>query len=60
MSDSEDPTKKTFSDFDCPNCNANNPWDEGFKHGDEVRCFYCGLEFTARITEDGKLRFREV
>lgn len=32
-------------EFDCPECDANNPWDDGFKTGSEVICHYCGQEF---------------
>ncbi len=51
---------KVFTEFDCPNCDANNPWDEGFRSGDEVRCYYCGLSFKASVSDDNKLRFREL
>lgn len=63
MSDNEDqnaPPKRKHDDFDCPNCNANNPYDDGIHDGEEVRCFYCGAEFRARIDENGKLKLREL
>ncbi len=44
-------------DFDCPECTANNPYDDGFGVGDTVRCYYCGAEFEA-IESDGKLKYR--
>jgi len=47
-------------DFDCPLCSANNPYDDGIKIGDEIRCFYCGAEFKAELKQDGKWRFREI
>ncbi len=47
-------------DFDCPSCNANNPYDDGFGDGDEVRCYYCGLEYKAELKDDGKFKFREI
>ncbi|MFN7135236.1 MAG: hypothetical protein ACK4N5_24390 [Myxococcales bacterium] len=47
-------------DFDCPDCNANNPYDEGFGAGDEIRCFYCGLEYKVQVTDEGKFKYREV
>jgi hypothetical protein len=50
---------RRFNDFDCPECNANNPWDDGFGDGDEIRCFYCGLEFEVEVNDSGKIRFRE-
>ena len=51
--------RRRFKDFDCPECNANNPWDDGFGNGDEIRCFYCGLEFKVEVTDSGRLRFKE-
>jgi transcription elongation factor Elf1 len=51
---------KRRKDFDCPECNANNPYDEGFGPGDEVRCFYCGMEYKVELTQEGKWRFREI
>ena len=56
MSDSEDKVK-IFTEFDCPVCDANNPWDEGFKHGDEIRCHYCGADFKVKAYE-GSNRFK--
>jgi hypothetical protein len=44
-------------DFDCPECTAHNPYDDGFGPGDEVRCYYCGAEFKV-VEGDGKLKFR--
>ena len=52
--------KRRFADFDCPDCNANNPHDEGFGNGDEVRCYYCGQEFKALVNDDGRLRLKEL
>lgn len=43
--------------FDCPDCTANNPYDDGFGAGDEVRCYYCGSEFLV-VDQDGKFRYR--
>lgn len=50
---------RRFSDFDCPDCSANNPYDDPFGDGDAVRCFYCGQEFRVQVTEEGRLRLRE-
>lgn len=52
--------KKKFFEFDCPSCNANNPWGDGFVDGEEVNCHYCGTSFQARISDEGKLKLREV
>jgi hypothetical protein len=51
---------RRFGDFDCPVCSANNPYDEKFGDGDEIRCYYCGQEFRVRITDSGSLRLREI
>jgi hypothetical protein len=50
--------KRRFGDFDCPDCSANNPYDDNFGDGDEVRCYYCGQEYKADVNESGKLRLR--
>jgi hypothetical protein len=51
---------RRFADFDCPDCNANNPYDDAFGDGDEIRCYYCGQEFEAEVNESGRLRLREI
>jgi len=51
--------KRTFKDFDCPSCSANNPYDDGFSDGDEVLCYYCGAEFKVLVNDEGRLRLRE-
>jgi hypothetical protein len=50
---------RRFDDFDCPDCSANNPYDDAFGDGDEVRCYYCGQEFKAEVNDSGRLRLRE-
>jgi hypothetical protein len=50
--------RRRFGDFDCPDCNANNPYDDRFGDGEEVRCYYCGQEFRAEVNESGRLRLR--
>jgi hypothetical protein len=50
---------KVKKDFDCPECSANNPYDDGIRVGDEVRCYYCGAEFRAERNQDGKWKFKE-
>ncbi len=49
---------RRWTDFDCPDCNANNPVDESFGHGDEIRCYYCGSGFHVKVSEGGKLRLQ--
>lgn len=48
--------RRRFTDFDCPDCSANNPYDDAFGDGDEVRCYYCGQEFKAQVNDSGRLR----
>ena len=52
-------TKLSAHEFECPECDANNPYDDGIAPGDEVICYYCGLHFLAK-EKDGRLRFKEV
>jgi hypothetical protein len=52
--------RRRFGDFDCPDCNANNPYDDRFGHGDEVRCYYCGQEYRAEVSDSGRLRLRVI
>ncbi len=47
-----------FFEFDCPECNANNPWGDGFKAREEITCHYCGSTFEVRVTEEGKLKLK--
>jgi len=57
---SDEGTARRFQDFDCPDCAANNPYDDGIGDGDEIRCYYCGQEFRARVTEEGRLRLKAI
>jgi DNA-directed RNA polymerase subunit RPC12/RpoP len=58
MSDEE--TARCFKEFDCPECTANNPLDEGFKIGDEVQCASCGILFKVRPASGGKFKLEQV
>lgn len=49
---------RRFEDFDCPDCAANNPYGDGFGDGDDVRCYYCGQDFRARVTDAGRLKLK--
>jgi hypothetical protein len=51
---------RRFGDFDCPDCNANNPHDDGFGDGEEVRCYYCGQEYRAQVSDEGRLRLKTI
>ncbi len=48
--------RRRFNDFDCPDCSANNPYDDGFGDGEDVICYYCGQEFRVQVNESGKLK----
>ena len=51
-------SKFVYFEFDCPECDANNPYPDGFENGDEVFCYYCGNSFIAVIDEEGNLRLK--
>jgi DNA-directed RNA polymerase subunit RPC12/RpoP len=46
------------TEFDCPECSANNPYDDGYRPGDEIRCYYCGAEFKVELSLEGKWKYR--
>lgn len=52
--------RDAFKEFDCPGCNANNPVDPPFGDRAELMCNYCGMEWKARVSDDGKLVLREL
>ncbi|HZZ83514.1 MAG TPA: hypothetical protein VFE30_03165 [Anaeromyxobacteraceae bacterium] len=52
--------QRKYTDFDCPECNANNPLDEPITDGVELRCCYCGEEFRARLSDEGRLKLRVI
>ena len=52
--------QRRFKDFDCPDCNANNPYDDAFGDGEEIRCYYCGTEFKVHVSEEGRLRLKSL
>ncbi len=53
------PNRK-FSDFDCPGCSANNPVGDSFGDGDELTCHYCGSNFAVKVTDEGRLKLKEM
>jgi transposase-like protein len=55
-----DEAGEAILEFDCPACSANNPYGDGFRDGDEVRCSYCGQDFEVRVGSSGRLKFREI
>lgn len=51
---------KKYDEFDCPSCNANNPWPDGLHEGEEIHCHYCGTSYRVRISDEGKLKLKEI
>ena len=56
----DDGKKKKLDEFDCSSCNANNPWPDGLHEGEEIHCHYCGTSFLVRISDEGKLKLKEI
>jgi DNA-directed RNA polymerase subunit RPC12/RpoP len=52
--------KKKLDEFDCPSCNANNPWPDGLSEGEEINCHYCGTSYLVRFSDEGKLKLKEI
>lgn len=52
--------RRTFKEFDCPSCSANNPTDPPFGDGDELLCNYCGTEFKAFVSDEGRVKLKEL
>jgi hypothetical protein len=50
-------TRRRFSEFDCPACSANNPFE--FGNSDEVLCNWCGIGYVAQVDDEGVLRLKE-
>jgi hypothetical protein len=51
---------QSMKDWDCPDCNANNPLDEALGDGAEVRCNYCGNEYKVKLMDSGRFKFKEM
>ncbi len=51
--------RRRFSEFECPACSANNPFDE-FGNNDEVLCNWCGVQFKALVDDEGALKLKEL
>lgn len=45
-----------FTEFDCPDCSANNPMADGFRYREEVRCNYCGEAYEVKERGDGRFK----
>jgi hypothetical protein len=50
--------RRRFREFECPDCAANNPVDDGFGNGDEVICNYCGQEYRVIVDDDSRLKLK--
>jgi len=50
-------TRRRFTEFDCPACSANNPFE--FGNNDEILCNWCGIGYVAIVDEEGSLRLKE-
>ncbi len=53
------PKKIVYREFDCPECDANNPYDDGFSAGAIVRCMTCGTDYDVFEATERKPRLRE-
>ncbi len=53
------PTDQRY-EFDCPQCEANNPYPDGFGDGDGIVCHYCGQEYRVIIEDEGRLKLKAV
>ncbi len=51
-------SRRRFNEFECPDCAANNPVDEGFGNGDEIICNYCGTEFRVIVDDEARLKLK--
>ncbi|RKH16878.1 hypothetical protein D7Y13_11280 [Corallococcus praedator] len=49
---------RSFDEFECPDCSAHNVGIDTFFDKEEVRCMYCGSEFEARVSSEGKLKLK--
>jgi DNA-directed RNA polymerase subunit RPC12/RpoP len=58
--DSKDKKDRGWTEFDCPECSAHNPWDEGFQVGDQLFCNWCGGVLIVKRVVDDPTRFKIV
>lgn len=49
-----------WTEFECPECSAHNPWDDGFSVGEEVFCSWCGVRLKVRKAGEEGDRFKLV
>ncbi len=51
-------SRRRFKEFECPDCAASNPVDDGFGNGEEIICNYCGQEYRVIVDDDAKLKLK--
>ncbi len=42
-----------WTEFECPECTADNSYSDGFGPRDDVTCMVCGMPWTVRQTDSG-------
>lgn len=47
-------------EFDCPECDANNPWPDGFADQGEVQCHYCGEDLLVTFLDNKRMKFKVI
>lgn len=52
--------RRKWKEFDCIECSANNPTDDGFYDGDEIECHYCGNAFKVSMAHDGRPKLKTI
>ena len=57
--DKKNPKEGLFFEFDCPDCNAHNPYHDGFAAGSEVLCFYCGNTYKVIGLGERRIKLKE-
>ena len=52
--------KANWTEFECPECDAHNPWDIGFTYRDELFCAWCGAVFIVRKVASDEDKYKLV
>lgn len=45
-------TDQSWTEFECPECSAHNPWDDGFEPGEQLFCAWCGAVLLVKSIPD--------
>lgn len=56
MSQEKKKKAQEWVEFECPECDAHNPWSDGFSIGDNVVCMFCGTPFLVKRQGDEGFR----